>query len=145
MEQENLIFLDVETTGLEDEDRLCEVAYEIEGLMMEEQFKPPLPIKFGAMAVSHITNDMVAKKPTFEGSEMQQELNEYNVKNFVMVAHNAPFDLEMLEKDGATFNRVIDTKKLSHKLDRRAISKTEIDSQSDPGLSTGFYYPCGIV
>ena len=115
---DKLIYLDVETTGLEEEDRLCEVAYCIDGVMTEEKFKPPLPIKIGAMAVSHITNAMVAGKRSFEESAMWVDLKEYAEKGYVLVAHNAPFDLKMLAKEDVHFNRAIDTKKLSHRLDK---------------------------
>lgn len=112
-----LIFLDVETTGLEDEDRLCQVAFQVDGLSMDEFFKPPLPIKIGAMAVSHITEKMVADKVPFEGSGMQRILRSYAKEGCVFVAHNAPFDLLMLEKEGVVFDKYIDTKKMSHALD----------------------------
>lgn len=111
-----LIFLDVETTGLEEEDRLCEVAYCVgqEGDMVQQYFKPPLPIKVGAMAVSHITNTMVDDAEVFAGSDMWETLTQMNNSGYILVAHNAPFDLMMLEREGVKFNNYIDTKKLSH-------------------------------
>jgi exodeoxyribonuclease X len=112
------VFLDVETTGLEEEDRLCEVAYSIDGEMHQEYFKPPLPIKVGAMAVSHITNKMVEDKEPFDGSDMQFQLNRLAQAGYVLVAHNAPFDMAMLAKEGIKFEKFIDTKKLSHALDQ---------------------------
>ena len=113
-----LLFLDVETTGLEDEDRLCQVAYAFEaGEGACEEFKPPLPIKVGAMAISHITNKMVEDKPIFEGSQMQKDLRMFAEQDYILVAHNAPFDLAMLAKDGVVFKDFIDTKKMSHRLD----------------------------
>jgi len=116
--EKKLLFLDVETTGLEEEDRLCEVAYSLDGAMTQEFFKPPLPIKVGAMAVSHITNKMVEHKAPFEGSMMQTILKQYADEGYVLVAHNAPFDIMMLEREGVVFKDYIDTKKLSHKLDQ---------------------------
>lgn len=112
-----LLYLDVETTGLEDEDRLCEVAYCVEqGEMHQSYFKPPVPIKVGAMAVSHVTNKMVEDKPVFAGSAMEAELLDMQ-EDHVLVAHNAPFDLRMLKYEGVEFPKYIDTKKLSHALD----------------------------
>lgn len=116
----NLIFLDVETTGLDIEDRLCEVAYLThcsEGFKDRQLFKPPVPIKVGAMAVSHITNKMVEDMPSFEGSQMETDLKRFAAEGYVLVAHNAPFDLKMLEKEGIVFDKYIDTKKMSHALD----------------------------
>lgn len=118
MSQKKLLFIDTETTGLEEEDRLCEVAYSIDGGEMHQQyFKPPVPIKVGAMAVSHITNKMVEDKPSFAGTPMQKELSKFAAEDYVLVAHNAPFDLRMLAKEGINFPKFIDTKKLSHALD----------------------------
>lgn len=117
--EKKLIYLDVETTGLEDEDRLCEVAYSIDNVMTEKKFKPPVPIKVGAMAVSHITNKMVEDCETFVGSEEFDTLKRLaDSGEYIFVAHNAPFDLRMMEKEGITFTDFIDTKKLSHKLDK---------------------------
>lgn len=113
-----LIFLDVETTGLDEEDRLCEVAYCIDDGEMERSFfHPPVPIKVGAMAVSHITNNMVADAEPFAGSDMWEKLTQMNNSEYILVAHNAPFDLSMLEREGIKFDKYIDTKKLSHALD----------------------------
>lgn len=113
---ENLLFLDTETTGLEAEDRLCQVAYQFGGMNNSQFFKPPVPIKVGAMAVSHITNKMVENEEIFPGSTTQGELFDL-VDSHILVAHNAPFDLAMLEKEGVSFARSIDTKKMSHAAD----------------------------
>lgn len=119
MAEEKLMFLDVETTGLEDEDRLCEIAYSIDGEMKQQYFKPPLPIKVGAMAVSHITNKMVEDCEQFQGSQMFIDLVRLAAEGYTLVAHNAPFDMAMLEKEGIVFKNFIDTKKLSHALDQK--------------------------
>jgi DNA polymerase III alpha subunit (gram-positive type) len=115
-----LLFLDVETTGLDEEDRLCQVAFTNEDMddIYQQNFKPPVPIKVGAMAVSHITNHHVENEPAFIGSDCEELLKEYARKDYIFVAHNAPFDLKMLEKEGIKFKRFIDTKKLSHAIDK---------------------------
>ena len=113
-----LLFLDVETTGLEKEDRLVEVGYEDEeGSGAVKRFKAEVPVKIGAMAVNHITNKMLEDCEPFQGSYIQQDLRIRSEQGYVLVAHNAPFDLSMLAKEGVIFNNYIDTKKLSHKLD----------------------------
>lgn len=113
-----LLFLDVETTGLNEEDRLCEVAYKpFERAGFRGLFKPPVPIKVGAMAVSHITNKMVKDREPFIGSELYRDLEKFAKDDWVLVAHNAPFDLKMLAKEGIVFDKYIDTKKMSHALD----------------------------
>lgn len=114
----NLIFLDCETTGLEVEDRLVEVGYRTEhGVAATERFKAPVPVKVGAMAVNHITNKMLEDKQLFEDSHMKKQLLHLAKVGFVLVAHNAPFDLKMLAKEGVVFDNYIDTKKLSYRLD----------------------------
>lgn len=96
----NLLFCDTETTGATGEDRLCQVAFKWDcGVIAEEReglFKPPLPIKTVAMAVTHITNEMVADKPAFQGSVIHTRLNEILKNGTLFVAHNAEFDLRML-------------------------------------------------
>ena len=93
----DLIFLDTETTGNEvGKDRLVQVCYEASGEIKNEYFKPPLPMSVKAMSVTHITNKMLEDKPPFEGSEMKAEL-ELLLREGVMVAHNAAFDIAMLK------------------------------------------------
>lgn len=112
------IFLDCETTGLDAEDRLIEVGYRIdEELPVSARFKADVPIKIGAMAVNHITNKMLEGEGAFVGSEMYKELIRLAEEDVVFIAHNAPFDLAMLAKEGVVFKKYIDTKKLSHRLD----------------------------
>jgi DNA polymerase III alpha subunit (gram-positive type) len=113
-----LLFLDTETTGLDAEDRLVEVGYRIPGIVNSSQrFKAVVPVKIGAMAVNHITNSMLENMIAFEGSAMQVALRKFAEEGYVLVAHNAPFDLAMLAKEGIVFENYIDTKKMSHALD----------------------------
>ncbi len=117
MNRGQLIFLDTETTGTEATDRLCQVAYVYEGREAEGLFRPPVPISIDAMAVTHITNKMVAECAVFATSEMKRDLEQYFAEGAVLVAHNAPFDSEMLRREGIVVTRMIDTFKLSHFLD----------------------------
>jgi len=69
------IFLDTETTGTAEKNRLCQLAYKLEtGEVVDELFKPPLPIAIDAMCVHHITNEMVENKPAFKDSKDYQKL-----------------------------------------------------------------------
>jgi len=104
-----LIVLDTETTGPEDKDRICQIAYLVAvptlvGTTVEEVHedlcKPPLPIEFGAMAIHHITNEMVEKRPPCTETESYRRLEALNSPDNVLVIQNAPFDLAMLEKEG---------------------------------------------
>lgn len=113
----SLLFLDVEATGVEEEDRLCQVAYHHEGRDHNEFFRPPVPIKLTAMAVHHITARMVEDKPAFAGSLAAAELARLAKSGVVLVAHNAPYDLGMLGKEGIHFEHYICTLKVIKHLD----------------------------
>jgi len=113
------IYLDTETTGVEDHDRLCQIAYKMDtGDLVNELFRPPVPISIGAMKTHHITEKMVADKPAFNGSQTQADLVTLlqNSDN-VLIAHNAQFDTSMLNKEGVATPRVICTLKLIRFLD----------------------------
>lgn len=110
-----LIFLDTETTGISETDRLIQVAYKVRAPFSldfsepeMEYFHPPVPISFEAMATHHITPAMVEKSASFESSNMKNNLL-CLVNETILVAHNAPFDLEMLRREGVVFPNFIDT------------------------------------
>lgn len=112
----DLIFLDTETTGISGEDRLLQVAYKYRDEITNELFKPPVPIDLVAMATHHITGKMVADKPSFQGSDTYNQLKALSATS-ILVAHNAKFDLGMLEKEGLDFPRHICTYRLVKYLD----------------------------
>ena len=117
-----LIFLDTETTGLGPKDRLCQVAYRVEGKgAVNEYFKPEILIGVEAMSVSHITNKMVGDKPVFKGSGAYKELVQLSLDDDnILVAHNAPFDIGMLLREGIEFKNFICTKRIAQHLDEEA-------------------------
>lgn len=120
---QKIIFLDTETTGAElGTDRLVEVCYKIRGdeEIHTEQFKPPLPISIKSMSITHITNKMVSEKKPFEGSDMQETLSKL-LKDHILVAHNAPFDIAMLESENLKVPQSIDTLRIARALDEDAI------------------------
>ena len=117
------IFLDTETTGTGEKDRLCQLAYKTEdGHIVNELFKPPLPISIDAMCVHHITNEMVENKPAIKDSDEYQKLVDLldNDKN-ILVAHNARFDVDMLIKEDVHPKKVICTLKLARSLDPNGV------------------------
>lgn len=115
-----LIFLDTETTGNDlKEDRLCQVAYKIDGKMTVKNFKPTVPISIKAMSVTNITNKMVEKEELFQGSQFAQDL-QLLLKENILVAHNAKFDIAMLENEGLTVPNYLCTLRLSRYLDDKA-------------------------
>ena len=77
-----------------------------------------MPISIDAMAVHHITEKMVADKPPFQGSEAHENLSKLisDQSNYI-VAHNARFDMEMLNREDIHPPKVICTLKLARYLD----------------------------
>lgn len=115
-----LIFLDTETTGNDlKTDRLCQVAYKIDDKMTVKNFKPVVPISIKAMSVTNITNKMVENEEAFGGSSFSEDLQQLLNEN-ILVAHNAKFDIAMLENDGLTVSNYICTLRLSRYLDEQA-------------------------
>jgi exodeoxyribonuclease X len=114
------IFLDTETTGTGPDDRLCQIAFKTEeGLVIDALFNPGRPIAIEAMAVHHITNEMVAEQPPFKGSPAYKKLESLlSDGQGILVAHNARFDLDMLRREGIQTDRAICTYKLTRYLDK---------------------------
>ena len=113
----NLVFLDTETTGTGEEDRLVQVAYKTKDETVDELFKPELPMKVESMAVCHITNKMLEDKPKFQGSQTHSKLvNLFASDSTVLVAHNAKFDIDMLVREGIEPKNFICTHHISHSI-----------------------------
>ena len=114
------IFLDTETTGIDDDDRLCQIAFKTEtGLIVNELYNPGIPISIEAMSIHHITNEMVKNKPPFKNSKTWKKLTElFEDADSVMVAHNAIFDMVMLRKEDIHPQKTICTYKMARFLDK---------------------------
>jgi len=108
------IFLDTETTGAGPDDRLCQIAFKPEnGEAVSGLFNPGKPISIDAMVVHHITEKMVADKTSFQESDEYIELKKrLSDINNIIVAHNAKFDMLMLQIEGLYNQRVICTSSL---------------------------------
>lgn len=112
-----LLFLDVESSGAEEEDRLLQLAYKGKGVgTINELFNPGVPIKAGAKAVHHITEREVQDKPFFQNSMRHSSLLSLT-GDYILVAHNAVFDRGMLAKHGVVFDDYICTLKVARHLD----------------------------
>ncbi|HEY4528336.1 MAG TPA: exonuclease domain-containing protein [Candidatus Paceibacterota bacterium] len=116
---DKLIFLDTESTGNDPKnDRLCQISYKVSGEEMKSgYFKPPVPISVKAMSITHITSKMVESREAFADSEMKKDLQEL-LKDHVLVAHNALFDIAMLKHEAVEVPRFICTLRLSRDLDK---------------------------
>ncbi|MDB5194054.1 MAG: Exonuclease RNase and polymerase [Parcubacteria group bacterium] len=121
MAETTLIFLDTETTGNDvTKDRLCQVCYRVHGEIRCEYFKPSLPMSVKSMSVTHITNRMLEGKPAFSESQMKKDL-EGLLEDGVLVAHNAKFDIAILEAEGLSVPRHICTLRVARFLDEKGI------------------------
>ena len=111
-----IIVLDTETTGMLEKDRICQLSY----LVLNEDFEieevhndlcmPPLPISYEAMAIHHITPEMLEGEPSCVQTKAYKRLLELNSPANLMVIQNAAFDLGMLSKEGFALQmNLIDT------------------------------------
>jgi DNA polymerase-3 subunit epsilon/exodeoxyribonuclease X len=115
------IILDTETTGTEENDRVIQLGYMVLGEknieVHNEFFSSDIPIKYGAMEVHGITPEMLEGKPTCKESKAYKRLLELNTQDNYIIIHNAPFDLDMLQKEGfKTQMKVIDTLRVAKHL-----------------------------
>lgn len=115
-----LLFLDTETTGNEEKDTLCQLCYMYEDVLVNELFNPLTPISIESQAVHHITPKMVAGKPRFLDSSTYTNLQAILEKEeTILVAHNAKFDIGMLEKENLFVPTHIDTLRVARALDTK--------------------------
>jgi DNA polymerase III epsilon subunit-like protein len=116
-----LIYLDIETTGLEEADRICALGILADDKgrwhTEEELINPSRRIRPEAMAVHHITNEMVKASPPFKNSDIAAFMQEHNSVETTLIAHNINFELAMLAKEGFIWQGgIIDTLKCSRHL-----------------------------
>lgn len=116
-----IYFFDTETTGNTHEDRIVQLAIKERGNptpLINELFKPPMPIPFESSAVHHISNRMVANKPLFQESPRYLEIKEiFESPETIVVAHNSAFDVTMLTTEGIHPTNVICTYKTIRHID----------------------------
>ncbi|MEI6280465.1 MAG: exonuclease domain-containing protein [bacterium] len=114
-----LIFFDTETTGNTEKDFLVQIAYKTGDETFTGLYKPEMRIPPEASAVHHITNKMIADKPTFKGSADSIKIKKlFEDENSVVVAHNAPFDLMIMNKEGINPSKFICTLRVARHLDQ---------------------------
>lgn len=116
-----IYFFDTETTGNTMEDRLIQLAIKERGVakpVLNELFKPPMPIPHESSAVHHISNKKVETKSLFQESphyEVVKAMFE-NPEN-IFVAHNVAFDQQMLLNENIKPANTICTLKVARALD----------------------------
>jgi DNA polymerase III epsilon subunit-like protein len=113
-----LIFFDTETTGNTEKDFLCQIAYKDGKENFVGLYKPPIKIPPEISSIHHISNKMVEDKPSFRESADWPEIKKlFEDKDSIVVAHNAPFDLIMIKKEGIEPQKFICTLRLARHLD----------------------------
>lgn len=99
---DNLVFLDIETTGLSMEHgaRTCEIAMLKVSGGTETEFctlvNPGYPIPEFSSSIHGITTDMVTDAPRF--CDIAKDISNF-IEGFVLVCHNAYFDLNFVSKE----------------------------------------------
>lgn len=108
-----IYFFDTETTGNTQTDFLCQLAVKERGVhepLINTLYKPPVPIPFECSAIHHISNKMVADKPSFKESPDYQMIKElFESPDTIVVAHNAAFDEQILKNDDINPTNIICT------------------------------------
>ncbi|MBI1975807.1 MAG: hypothetical protein HYS59_02320 [Candidatus Vogelbacteria bacterium] len=116
-----IFFIDTETTGNTQNDRLCQLAVKERGVVkpiVSALYKPPVPISIDSMAVHHITERHVADRPQFMAASEYATIKEIlEGDEGIVVAHNAPFDIGHLSREGIRPKRAICTMKVAQALD----------------------------
>lgn len=109
-----IIFIDIETTGLEEIDKVCSIgliAVDADKVHVEyELVNEGKKISPKASSVNHITNEMLKGKESLKGTKAYKFLQEHNNEETVIVAHNIKYDMKMLNSAGFRFKgKGIDT------------------------------------
>jgi len=116
------ILFDTETTGNQDEDRIIQVGAMVVDAkgkieVFDELCSTVLPIKIQAMAVHGITPDLLENKGIFIDTNFYKMLQTLNNQDNYLIAHNMPFDMGMMEKEGFESQiRIIDTLRVAKHL-----------------------------
>lgn len=110
-----LLFLDTETTDVKADSHAVQIAMKEPNQPTQIYYhEPPCPISFGAMAVHHITEEMIKGAAPILG-EVVRHYNTYLLDKTV-VCHNQDFDRRILGNDGVRFGDGICTLKVARKV-----------------------------
>lgn len=125
-----LLFFDTETTDIQSKDIVQLAIVREDGENLNLYFNPIQEISYSAMAIHHLTPEFLKDYPTFEESTFQNKnLKSYLdelAKEYIWVAHNVEFDVDVLRKKGIEIEKQICTFKLS----RNMLSEGERDLES---------------
>jgi exodeoxyribonuclease X len=116
------ILFDTETTGNQVEDRIIQVGAMIVDAkgkvdVYDELCSTILPIKIEAMAIHGITPNLIEHKGIFTETNFYKTLMSLNNQDNYLIAHNMPFDMGMMKKEGFVSEiRIIDTLRVAKHL-----------------------------
>ncbi|PHS58185.1 MAG: DNA polymerase III subunit epsilon [Sulfurimonas sp.] len=116
-----IIFLDTETTGLEDKDKIVSIALVIvnndKTKNIYELINDGKKIPALASSINHISNEMIKGKCKIVESEAYKFLQKNNLESTTIIGHNVKFDLEKLSLSGFDFiGNIIDTLRVTKHL-----------------------------
>ena len=116
-----LVFLDIETTGLESTDKICSIGIVVIDAEKEyskyELVNESKKISPKASSVNHITDEMIQNKPKLIDTTIYEFLNKHNNINTTIIGHNIAFDMQKLSAIGFKFEgSIIDTLRVSRHL-----------------------------
>ena len=123
------ILFDTETTGNNEEDRIIQVGAMIvdakgQVVVFDELCSTVLPIKVEAMAIHGITPNLIEGKGLFTETNFYKALLPLNNQDNYLIAHNMPFDMGMLQKEGFIPDiKIIDTLRVAKHLIPNSPSK----------------------
>ncbi len=111
------LFIDTQTTGLEESDKICSIALLEETYAHYELINEKKKISSEASALHHITKEMIESKPILTESKIVQTLHKYNNTNHTIIGHNVAFDIAMLQTSGFLWKgAIIDTLRVTKHL-----------------------------
>ncbi len=116
------ILFDTETTGNQEEDRIIQIgAMIVDGSggveVFDELCSTTVPIKIEAMAIHGITPELIEGKNVFTETNFYKTLQKLNNQDNFLIAHNIPFDMGMMNKEGFVSNiKTIDTLRVAKHL-----------------------------
>ena len=97
----DIVYYDTETTGLDStKERIIEIAFlkESDGSSISKLINPQIPIPPSSTKIHNITNNMVAKAPTFD--DIISELVSFAPTCTLFVAHNNDaFDIHFMQNE----------------------------------------------
>ncbi len=112
-----LIFLDLETTGREKNDKICSIAIIYEDEYKYELINEAKKISVEASSIHHITNEAIQDSPKLLESEIGHFLQKHNSDGHTIVGHNISLVIEKLLQSGITWRGdMIDTFKVTKHL-----------------------------